>query len=262
MAPHLYKPMPISLVRQAIERSRESDPLLRAMVLLHGSRVLATAHSDEARKAFAEAVAIVDKLELEPRALDIVLSEAVEIGAGVDLPSAVALIRRRSAASEFGMGRKAVSRLVQAMVKSGDAEGAVELLRDCRVQLDGALAILQYATDPAIQRRAMEAARSLWRAARWPPGHLEHHEFIDLFQRHWQKLEPADQESWLAEILRAIETEADEPTNATFGDDIHFQSSRDKDLFQILPVLASICPPEEVAAVLARHPAVAKAAER
>jgi hypothetical protein len=72
---------------------------------------------------------------------------------------------------------------------------------------------------------------------------------------------PAEQESWLDEILLALNADPDLPTRAGFGALVKLRSMRDAHLFEILNVLRALKSPEQVEAILRAHPDVADAAK-
>jgi hypothetical protein len=153
--------------------------------------------------------------------------------------------------------------LVQSLAQSGAVETAVELLEDLNCEAGRAEVVVHFASDPALQRRAMWAARERWRALRKrpdSPGAFEQHEFYRLFSQHWRKLEPSEAGAWLDEILLAIATDPDHPTSARFGERVELHSMRDMHLFEILNVLRTLKPPDQVEALLHAHPDVADAA--
>ena len=234
------------------------------MVLLHGARGLAAVDPEAARKAFAEGLALAEALELDPRVLTVVLCEAVQLGAGADPEAAVALFRRIPSGSPDLHRSSAGQRLVDSLARSGQVEAAVELLEDLSLPAGGAMQVLQLTSDRALQRRALAAARERWRESRNQPLEFASHNFFffPLFAQHWQKLEPADQESWLDESLLAIETSPDLPMTGRLGDQVELLSVRSMNLFRLLKVLAGLKPPAEVAATLSRYPDVEKAAKR
>jgi len=176
----------------------------------------------------------------------------------------VALFRRLPS-DEHYLGRRSTgTMLVQSLAHSGNFETAIGLLEDPRYETGGAQAVVYLASDPALRRRAMLAARQRWRAVRksfGPRTPFEQHEFYRLFSQHWRKLEPSEPETWLDEILLAIETDADHPTRARFGERVELHSMRDMHLFAILNVIGTLKPPDRVEAILRAHPDVAGAAK-
>ncbi len=253
------------LVKQAIEQSRNREPMVRTMALLYGARVLAAVDAEAAKQAFAEGVAAAESLPLH-RHRELVLDDAVRLGSFADPPAAVALFRRLPPGRLTVPRRSAGTMLVQALVHNGSFEAALELLEDLNCEVGGAQAVVHLAADPAVQRRAMFAARERWRAARkhpdLPEAHFTTREFYRFFSQHWRKLEPNEQEDWLDEILRVIETDPDRQGGRFgFGGKVEFHSTRDMRLFEILNVLRALKPADQVEAILRAQPAVAEAAE-
>jgi hypothetical protein len=258
--------MPDLLVRRAIEQSKTREPLVRAMALLSGARVLAVTDKQAAREAFAEGAAIAESLSLDDARLrGLVLFETVRLGTMADPVSAAILFRRLTPDEIIGRSISTGSMLVQALAQSGEFEAALGLLEDLHCETGGADAVVHVSSDPAVQRRAMMAARERWRALRKRSDHrrdpFRQQEFYQLFSHHWRKLEPGEAQVWLEEILVAIKTEADHPTRGKFGDRVELHSMRDLYLFDVLNVVRAMKPPEEIEELLRGQPAVAEAAK-
>jgi hypothetical protein len=255
--------MPLILVQRAIEQSRSRQPLVRAVALLYGARVLSVIDKEAAKRAFAEGVTTAESLPLDARQLHFLLEDAVRLGTMADPLAAVTLFRRLPPAERY-IGRSSTgAMLVQSLARSGEFQTAIELLEDLNCETGGAAAVVHFASDPALQRRAMLAARERWRALRSRSEittPFAQRDFYHLFSQYWRKLEPTDQESWLDEILLALDTDPDHPTSAGFGERVRLHSTRDVHLFEILNVLRTLKPPEQVDAILRVHPDVADAA--
>jgi len=256
--------MPANLVKRAIEQSRNREPLVNAMALLGGARVLAAVDQEAAKQAFAEGVTAAENLPLAARHLELVLDQAIQLGTMADPLAALALFRRLPSGQHRLWPSSTGSMLLRSLAQSGEVETAIELLEDLNCETGDADVVVRIASDPALQRRAMLAARERWRALRkrpdfpWPA--LAQNGFYRLFSQHWQKLEPSEAETWLDEILLAIETDPDHPTSARFGEHVELHSIRDMHLFEILNVLSTLKPPDQVEAILQAHPDVADAA--
>jgi len=155
--------MPIPLVKQAMEQSRGREPVVKAMALLRGARVLAAVDREAAKEAFGEGCALAERLALDPHELESVLCEAVELGASVDPMAAVALFRGLPRGRREFLRDATGRRLTQTLARCGAFETAVELLEDLSCPATGAGIVVQNAPDLALQRRAMAAARERWR---------------------------------------------------------------------------------------------------
>jgi hypothetical protein len=245
--------MPAGLVKRAIEQSTNRGPFVRAIALLSGARVL------------AEGLAIAEGLPLDARRLRRVLDDAVRYGALADSEAAIALFRQAPPDESRTRRRSTGTMLVQALAKGGKIEVALELLEDLSCETGGAGIIIHMSPDLVVQRRAMMAARARWRALRPKADPVDdpfsQHEFYSLFATHWRKLDAGEAESWLDEILQALESDPALPTNATFGERVHFHSLREAHLFEILDVLRELKAPEQVAGILRAYPKVEEAAE-
>jgi hypothetical protein len=257
--------MPSSLVLRAIEQAKEHDSPLRAMALLYGSRVLAAVDKDAAKRAFGEGVAVAEGLQLDPHTQAHLMDDAVRIGATADPLAAVALFRRLPQKDPGAPHRTSAVHLIQSLAKSGDFETALALLEDQRYDTEGEAAVVQLATDPIVQRRAMFAARERWRALLHSPDRTHDpfasNQFYHLVSNHLTKLESAEQQSWLDEILLALESTPETPGGFRFGEHVQLHNTRDAYLFFILNVLRKLKPPEQVEAILKAHPNVAEAAK-
>jgi len=235
--------------------------VVAAMALLHGARVLAAVDREGAKLLYAEGCAALEGLALTGHARGLVPWEAVRLGATVDPIAALALFRRLPAGGPDFHSGSTGRLLVQSLAQTGEFETAVELLEDLNCPSGGAGIVVHLAPDIALQRRAMSSARKRWRMARQPgPGFVAEREFFQVFSQHWQKLEPAEQRSWLDEILRTIETQPDRPADAEFGE-VRLHSMHDRQLFDILNVLRALKPADQVEAILRAHRDVAKGAE-
>src|SRR5437868_4376865 len=112
--------MPTSLVKRGIEQSRDREPIVKAMTLLYGARVLAALDREAAKQAFSEGIAVAEGLPLDTRYLALVLEEAVRLGATADPLAAVALFRRLPPGDPV-MGRSSTATmLVQSLAQSGN----------------------------------------------------------------------------------------------------------------------------------------------
>jgi hypothetical protein len=235
------------------------------MVLLHGARVLTAFDRKAAKEAFREGVAIAESLTLEARPHQYVLHEAVEIGASLDPLAAVALFRRLPPDEDPISRRVTGTRLVHLLAQSGDFETAIELLEDANCEVGGAHSVVQFARDPALQRRAMLAAYRRWQALRKHPdierNASEYQDFYRLFSRNWRQLELPEAETWLQEILSAIETDVDQSARVDYWQRVTLHSTRDMYLFEILNVVAALKPPQQIEEILRAHPDVAEAAK-
>ena len=171
----------------------------------------------------------------------LVLEDAVRLGAMADPIGAVALFQRLPLPGH-PMGRHSTgAMLVQSLAQSGDFETAMGLLEDLNCETGGAQAVVHFASDRAVQRRAIFAARERWRTYRTRADFITaafaQHDFYHLYSQHWLKLELAEQESWLSEILLAIDSDPDHPTRSGFGGRVELHSMRDAHLFEVLNVL-------------------------
>jgi len=130
----------------------------------------------------------------------------------------------------------------------------------------GTEVVVQLASDPHVQRRALLAARERWRAYRKRDDNPNRspfwqNDFYHLVSLHWTKFELPEAQIWLEEMLLAIETDPDQGGHFRFGGRVEFHSMRDKELFMILNVLRALRPPDEVEALLLAHPEVAAVAK-
>jgi pentatricopeptide repeat protein len=249
--------MPANLIKRAIEGSRDREPIVQAMALLTGSRALSASDAAAAREIFTEGAQIAEDLPLDARCRRLFLEEAVRLGAAAD-PIAAAALFRRLPADERRVWRSGStgSMVVESLAKRGDMEAALGLFEEMDCDMRGAEAVIQHSPDSAMQRRALAAARELWR--RHPEDWRIRHNFWQLFSRHWRKVASAEQESWLDEILRAMEFLPDDRIDARYGEQVELHSRRDMCLFEILNAVRALKSPDVVEAMLSAHPTVAE----
>jgi hypothetical protein len=251
------------LLQRAIEQAKDSEPLGRAMALLHAARVLTALDKDEARRTLADGVAAIEKLSLDGRTTGLVLNQAVSLGSAADPFAAVDLFRRMPPREDDFMRGSTGTKLVQSLAVNNEMEAAVSLLEDLNLDVGGAGIILHLAPDLATRRRAMYAARERWRSRHERSdshrGGVE--EFYSLLSQYWRQLEPAEAESWLDEAVLAIENDPDGEMSARFGEHVELHSVRAANLFQLLNLLSALRSPDQVEAILAAHPEVAAAAK-
>lgn len=188
--------------------------MVMAMALLHGARVLAAADWEGARQIYAEGCAAVDGLALDGNLRDLVSCEVVKLGASVDPLAALARFRRLPRGPYEFLHQSIGTELVQQFAQQVDFDAAVEFLEDLSCPAGGAGVVMHRCPDIVLQRRAMAAGLQRWRMSRRPGPPFAEHDFLHVFSHFWEKLEPAEQVSWLDEILRSIESEPDSPTTA------------------------------------------------
>jgi hypothetical protein len=255
--------MPRELLNSAIEQARDADALVRTMALLGASRALSAIEKDDARRVFLEGVAGAERLSISEHQRTLVIDQAVRIGATVH-PAAAIELHRRQPPGGYLRSHATGSVLVQALVKSGDAERAVALLEDLACDVGGAGTVLHGAHDPGLKARAMFAARERWRARRGKADRFrdEDREFYPLVSFYWRLLGPEEASRWLDEIMLAIESQdPNERVHFGFGRGVELHTSRDVHLFHVLNMLRALRPPHDVEAIFARYPDVAIAAK-
>lgn len=151
--------MPAPLVRDAIAQSRTRDPLIAAMALLNGSRVLAYMDLPAAKQAFANGVEAIGHLPLDTRTMESVRHEMVQLGVSADPEFAVALYKQYAPAWELHFSE---AELIGGLARHGDTALALSLLEDLRYLVEGAQLLILADPDPAFQRRVMQAAKARW----------------------------------------------------------------------------------------------------
>jgi hypothetical protein len=177
------------LVQDAIRQSRGREPVVTAMVLLHGARVLTAVDSEAAKRAFAEGRRMAESRDYSSRPVAL---EAVRLGAGVDPMEAVALFRRLPGRDKIM--RESIGRdLVRSLAQDGLFETAVELLEDGSRPVGGAQFVVDLCPDPELQRRAMAAARQRSRANSGPwQRRMAEMDYRGLLWRQEQNRKPPD----------------------------------------------------------------------
>jgi hypothetical protein len=191
----------------------------------------------------------------------LLLREAVRLGASAD-PLAAAELFRRLPHDEYGAGRSLGTTVVQSLVQSGEFEAALEILEDLTLEAGGAMAAVHQTSDTDVRVRAMRAAHRRWLVNRGRPDEqLGLEEFHRLFAQHWTQLDAVEAETWLDEILDAMETDPPRSGDFRFGGRVEFHSMTDSHLFEVLNVVRALKPTERVEALLDRHADVAAAAQ-
>ncbi len=255
------------LLQHAIREAEHRESPVRVMALLQCARALSVIDKGASKATFAEALAAAEELTLPIQYRQIVLSEAVIMGAAADPMAAVALFRRCSEDEAHpGWGLRCGNRLVQTLAGNGHINAAIDLLEDLNCEAGGATAVVHLTSDPQLQHRVLSAAHARWRAYREREGVYDRppfaeDEFYWVFADHWRKLEIPEARAWLEEALQAIEAGPDHACSARFGDRVEFHSIKHKRLFQLLPVMRAHLTAERVEQILAAYPEVRSAAE-
>lgn len=251
------------LITQALDRSEHRDPILRTMTLLHAARVMSAIDQIAAREIGQQGIASLDQLDTPAHVSGLIRYEAVSLMIAADPHAAVALFRRIDRSDH--RTRMLGAHVVQSLAKMGEMDLALDLLEDPTIDTGGAGAVIHFTSDITRQRRVLFAARERWRTPRNDDqihrNLFERNEFYLLLSQNWRKLERSEAEAWLQEALDAITSEPAEPMRARFGYDVQFTTTRDMNLFQLLPVMRGLLPADEVNAILQEsQPLVAAAA--
>lgn len=248
--------MPARLVHDAIAQSRNREPLLTAMAMLTGSRVLAYMDLPSAKRAFAEAAEVADSLRLDSRLRQLLNTEVVTLGVASDPETALSRFRCLELLPH--LQPFLANTLMNSLAALGETEMALALFEDMLIPAGDAHLLIR-GRAPEFQQRVLRAARTRWRNTRrsFPPDN-----FYRLFSQHFRALPPAEATAWLDEIWTQLESEplAADRISARYGESVHLETFQDMNVFEILNVLRALRPPAFVDEVLSRFPAVAKAA--
>jgi hypothetical protein len=242
--------MPDQLVRDAIEQSRTREPLVNAMALLSGARILAYIDLAAAKRALAEGLSVFDGV---PDIFN--LHEAVLLAVPVDPEIAVSRYKQMDTSRPHHFdGRTLISQLAT----HGFASIALDLLEDLRYPVEGGLPLIAASQDPMFQLRVLRAAKARWRM---PRHFLVSDDFHRLFSRNFRILDPVEASVWLDELLEHAKTLSTDRIGARFGEDIEFQTFADMHVFELLHTARALKSAPFVEGLLRQYPAVAAAAE-
>jgi hypothetical protein len=247
--------MPVQLVRDAMEQSRDRDPLLNALALLNGSYVLAYMDLPAAQSHFTEGLAVFENVTLDARLTEIVRDEITRFAVPVHPELAVALYKQWEPSRQHHFDDRS---LIGALALHGFTALALHLLEDLRYSAGGASSLIRAHPDPAFQVRVLRAAKARWHLPRPAFGPDD---FYRLFSESFRLLDAAEASSWLDELLVRVQSLPLDRIDAHFSDGVHMRTFPDMHAFQLLNVLRALKPPAFVESALRPYPAVVAAAK-
>jgi len=247
--------MPLELVRGALRKSLEREPLVTAMVHWNAARVLVYMDSAGAKRAFRSGVEAFAGSKLEPRMEGLLRMEAAQLGAMADPEVAVAVFREIDFSREWGLDG---SNVVAGFIACGEWEMALELYEDSTIPVGNFFVLDRSAIPDSYRMRAMAAAMERWRQpAR--PGSTMIPGIYGVFGRNYGGLEPGKAKEWLAELLGGVTREPDSGVHAEIQNAVRFHSGQDFAAFELLPAVRGLMTPSFAETWLRHYPEVAKA---
>ena len=233
------------LLANAREQAEKAELSMRSAALLRIARAESVANGTQARTSLIEALEIIRNLPSPNREHH--FEEARTVAAAVD-PALLTEIP----ANSFDMHEHHTNfQIIQAMLAHGHVDAAFRYV----LSKEGSptfpfsmVGNVLHHLDPEFPESAarrmtlLRAAVEAWRQRAFGTHPHERDNFIGLFGHYWKEFPPEE----ALEITRAIVARAtDEPdfgTSAGYPNEIHFSSSRQHTLFQILHVLRHFDP--------------------
>jgi hypothetical protein len=249
------------LLSSALEQAEAAAPALKAAALALIARVLSARDRHQASALLERSIAIASALREPVR--HILLGEAHTAAIEVSSERALALLDEFV---EHPHGQYRVAMTLQRLLERGSDEAVIEyLLRSppgIPYPYDVAGSAIHAARDRSrraeLLRRALRAAHSEIKAARPDyPYHLSSG-LLEVFSDHWQVL-PSTEAAATVRDLAAIITAAPDRRESYSSAGIHFSSTRQRLLFQLLGPCRQL-EPQLADALVAAHPQLARAA--
>ncbi len=242
------------LLQGALQQLRKADAPVRAAALLRISRALAVQDPAEARALLGQSLALTGELSrVAPSRAALkqqpLFDEAREVAAAVD-PTQLPHIP----AASFGSMRDhfEAGQIVQSMLAYGRLDDAFAYLM--RLDQPSAFPFAWLGNilhelgelcpgDPGRRLLLLRRAVDMWRRSPSGPFHHERDQFLRLFGFFWKEF-PQDEALAITRMLvdRTL-AEADLGTSADYMHQVHFSSSRQHKLFQLLHTLRHLDPP-------------------
>ncbi len=251
------------LLSSALRQAEEAAPAVKAAALAHIARVVSVRRQQQAMELLERSIAIAETLREPLR--HILLGEAHTAALEVSPERAMALLDEFA---EHPGGHHRIEMTLQRLLERGLVDTVIGYLlgveHGIQYPYDVAGAAIHAAKDPsrriALLRRALRAARSGIDATR--PNYPHHPSFgvLELFNDHWRILPPAEAASTVREMADLI-TAAPDQRESYSGPGLHFSSTRQRLLFQLLGPCRQL-EPQLADALVAAHPQLARAAAR
>jgi hypothetical protein len=254
------------LLENARQQAGRAEPSMRAAALLRIAHAESIANPTQARTSLLEALAIIGNLPSPIREHH--FEEARTVAAAVD-PALLAEIP----ANSFDMHeRHTTFQIVQAMLAHGHVDAAFQYVLSREGTASFPFSIVGnvlHRLDPKIPESAarrmtlLRAAVEAWRQGAFGAHLHESDHFLRLFGHYWKELPLEEALQVTRAIVARATEEPDTGTTAGYHNEIHFSSSRQHTLFQILHVLRHFDPAlaqslidrfDEVSAAARRYP--------
>jgi uncharacterized protein (TIGR03435 family) len=253
--------MPSDLLEAAVSHAERADRPAQAAIWLRAARVVATFDRAAAERLIERGVAAAR--ELEPSDREPLMHTAVSMAAVVAPPLAMALAERELSDH---IREGAITQAFFHMADHGLIDEAAAILSDFPGRLPfpftGVTNVLARAKDDTTRRRILESAVRAYRRERQTAEHgrsnFGRRHFVQLFEFNWRRLTPEMALETMHELLHDALEAPDEPVHAS-ANSVHFSSSRQHRLFEILGPLRRL-DPSTADALVSAYPQLAKAA--
>jgi hypothetical protein len=245
------------LLTSARSQAEQSSSPVRAAARMRIARVESAVDPGQARVTFE--IALDEIRNLSSRDRQVLFEQAQQVAAAF----APDLLEKIPPARHFPSDHQS-ERLLSIMLEHGHIDAAFDYVLDCDVPFGfpfGYAADLMHRLDDERRLTVLRCAMNAWRAPqdvelmrkhRIPHedghgslirlGHLQSH-FIRLFQHQWKILSREEALAVVREIVQIALDRPDLGTSAGYPDGIHFTSSREHVLFEVLHILHHLDPP-------------------
>lgn len=233
------------LLENARQQAEKAEPSLRGAALLRIARAESVANATQARTSLIEALEIIRNLPSPIREHH--FEEARTIAAAVD-PALLAEIP----ANSFDMHEHHTNfQIIQAMLAHGHVDAAFHYVLSKEGSPSFPFSMVGnvlHHLDPEIPESAarrmtlLRAAVEAWRQRAFGTHPHERDNFTWLFGHYWKELPPEEALAITRAIVARATEEPDTGTSAGYHNEIHFSSSRQHILFQVLHVLRHFDP--------------------
>ena len=244
------------LLTSARSKAERSSSPVRAAARMRIARVESAVNPGQARITFE--IALDEIRSLSSRDRQVLFEHAQQVAAAF----APDLLKEIPPSLHFPTDHQS-ERLLSIMLEHGHIDAAFDYVLDCDVPFGfpfGYVANLIHRLDHERRLTVLRCAMNAWRAPqdlelmrkhRIPHedghgslirlGHLQSH-FIRIFQHQWKMLPREEALAVVREIVQIALDRPDLGTSAGYPDGIHFTSSREHVLFEVLHILRSLDP--------------------
>lgn len=233
------------LLEKARQQAEKAEPSMRSAALLRIARAESVANATQARTSLLEALEIIRNLPSPNREHH--FEEARAVAAALD-PALLTEIPSNS----FDMHEHHTTfQIVQAMLAHGHVDAAFHYVLSHEGSSSFPFSMVGnvlHQLDPKIPESAtrrttlLRVAVEAWRQRAFGNHPHESDNFIRLFGHCWKELPPEEALQVTRAIVARATEEPDTGTSAGYHNEIHFSSSRQHTLFQILHVMRHFDP--------------------